>query len=250
MNNKIKITVLILTIITLLVSCNFLLVAQPSMDKYYTSIRIEWELEDNNSSYQYLQDSLEYGFLGFYESSSYGADSVLKYLNNSLCCPTDSAGSLVTAMIMGFKPMFFCDSFESGKHPNLSIGRYRSVRNTGIFEGSKIEYFNSSAYRDSENNFLIFFIMRDKSSADYKLIAIRDMNGPQEYHLTFKVDSFDFKLMPEVSYFDLVDIKSEYYPSKIFEESESGLVFYKTLYSISNHKTSLKEIERILLNSQ
>lgn len=242
----------ILIIIFLLVGCNVLLVAQPSMDKYYTSIRIEWGLDSNSSDY-YIKDSLEYGFLGFYESSNFRSDSVLKFIKDSLNCPVDSLEDLVLAVMSDFKPMFFCESFQSNNHPNLSIGYYSIFDGTGILsQGNQIDFFSTLAYRNSENDFLLCFIMRIKLSSDYKLIILRDNGGPQRYHIKFKLDSFNFKIMPEVSYFDLVDKKSEYYPSKIYADSESiftNQIFYKTLYSISNHKSSLIEIEKILFKS-
>ncbi len=224
---------------------------QAWVGEFQTSICIEWK-KDSNSTYQYLRDSVKYGFIGFYESHDFCGDSVIKYISNSICCPEDSAGILSTAMIMGYKPLIFCDSFQSGHSPHLSIGYYRNFDGSGLISsGSQIKYSSNSVFRSSEDDFLLFYIMRINPLDNYKIIAIRDKGGrgPQEYHIKFELDSFDINLLPEVLYFDFVDVSSKFYPSRILEESERDPIhkfFNKTLYSFSRHKSSLMEIDELL----
>ena len=239
-------------IILLLLSCNSL-VAQPSMDKYNTSILIEWNT-DTTDSYRFLQDSLEYGFLGFYESENFNYESVKDFINDSLNCPKDSAGILITKIMRGFKPIYFCDSIKSptGHHSNPTVGLYRTTETGGVIRtGTMIEYQSYSAFINSDNNFILIMVIRNKFTKEYKTIVIRDRNGPQKYHLTIKVDSFDFKTIPEISYFDFIDINNSFCPSKIMDKSHGDPNYrftYKTIYNISDHNISQAKIKQILLN--
>jgi len=220
------------------------LIAQPSMDKYHTSILIDWKT-DTTKSFLFLQDSLEYGFMGFYESGNFNYKSIKDFINDSLNCPADSAGRLVTKIIMGFKPIYFCDSIKplSKYHSNPTVGVYHTTETGGIIlTGSMIEYYSNSAYINSDTDFILIIVMRNKFTKEYKVLAVRDRNGPQSYHLNIKIDSFNFNRIPNISYFDFIDVNSEFYPTKIVNEFN-----YKTIFNISNHKISQAKIEEIFL---